>query len=166
MKILKQRLPNVLYPEMRDYNEKALLNFPLYAEYKLDGELNVFSNGFLANKGGKARCDFPVTDALTAEFGYETDLWGELHWCHGFNGDLYNLLSNAKSDDLNYTIFDISRYKGTDVSKLSYVARRELLLEVLPSISNVHITMTEYVQNKTELEQFMDIATHGSTGNN
>ena len=94
------------FPKIR--GKLSAIRYPCYVEVKLDGEANIYTNGVLVSKSsGKVRSNCPITDTLSQIFDERTILFGELYYGDGKFGDLYKFLSNQKSDDLNFAIFDV-----------------------------------------------------------
>jgi hypothetical protein len=156
MKILKQ--PNITYqwPEMQGEDRLPFIKYPTFVELKKDGELNIYHEGKLINKNGKQRYDCPITKNLST-IDPRLILWGELHYGLGENGDLYKLLSHHDSDNLRFTIFDLT---GPGLSQLSYIERREMLLE-LENKNWTHVTIvpTSFAEEKVQLEAILHVYT-------
>jgi hypothetical protein len=158
MKILKQ--PNGLcynWPEMQGEDRLPFVKYPAFVELKLDGELNVFHKGFLINKNQKYRYDCPITKILSW-LSDDYTLWGELYYGPGKNGDLYKLLSNKESDELHYSIFDIT---GPHIGHKPYMERRERLLELQASnwYPHVHVINTLVAEDRQQLDSYLDVYT-------
>ena len=132
------------FPECRG----SVQRFPCYAEIKLDGELNWYNNGMLANKSGKTRKNCPITEELQA-YTEDKVLIGELYYNGGKQGALYDLLRNHASDDLRYCVFDM-------ITSGTYEERRELLINTLVETEHVKIAPTWYVEDKEELDRIRD----------
>ncbi len=132
-----------LFPKLRGSIEG--LRYPVYAETKIDGELNWLrhkpGNGnYLINKSGKMRSDCPITNDILIG---QHDLLGELHWGDGKKGALYEFLKHQKDDALRFTIFDIDM-PG------SYIERRAILTTTISPTSNVSIIPVTIVKDRKE----------------
>jgi hypothetical protein len=133
------------------------ITYPCYVEAKLDGELGIYeaSTCQLHGKRGRRRWNFPVIthlDLLAKKLNCNY-IFGELHYKHGLAGDLYRLLSNYKSDDLKFTVFDFD-------SDETYEARRTKLTLLLPirdmmnndCLKVVALTPAAYCTDKDEYQ--------------
>ena len=151
MKIAQGNMP-CPYPLIR--GDLSNVIFPCYAETKLDGESDVYSNNHLISKAsGKIRTDCPITNTLNKIVPNTVILFGELHWGEGKAGALYDFLSHAKDDKLNFSIFDVF-YPNSE--NQSYLDRREWLINnVLPKLkgqSQVNITKPYLIEDKEDLD--------------
>ena len=142
------------FPELRGM--LTFIRYPAFVEVKIDGELNEYSTnrigeGHLVNKSGKTRNNCPITDDLKQ---YDIDVIGELYYPPGKAGDLYKLLANNQSDQLQFAIFDILRFEGTDMKPLDFMTRREKLIEIVKPTAHVRLVPTEMVNSPAEITEY------------
>lgn len=140
------------------------VRFPCYAEVKLDGEANIYASGCLISKAsGKIRTACPITNTLSKIVDKVTMLFGELHWEDGKAGALYDFLSHAKDDKLNFTIFDV--YHPT-LDGADYETRREWLISNILNnaiwkgqsrnvYGAVRVTRPMFIENLIELNELV-----------
>lgn len=156
----------VPYPKIR--GDARFITYPCYAEVKIDGEANVYAKGMLMSKAsGKIRTDFHVTNLLQQIVDDDTILFGELYWGEGKAGALYDFLSHANDDHLNFTIFDAVH---PSIYKAPYEDRKEWIINNILNhklwqyhskhiwqyhskhIGRVAITRPLYIKSKEELD--------------
>ena len=159
MKIYPSHEPQP-FPELRG----KIIKFPCFAELKIDGELNWYKapirkngKGYLLNKSGKGRKDFPVTDYLDEiihQHGKEgINILGELHYGEGKSLALYDLLENQDYDGLNFSIIDI------DIKNMSYLDRREELTRLFNNVDPpLSLVPAYYCENATDLKAVQKLA--------
>lgn len=145
------------YPKIR--GELHNIRFPCYTEIKLDGEANIYSNGMLISKAsGKIRTGFAVTQTLAKIVDNNTIIFGELHWGDGKSGALYDFLSHATDDKLNFTIFDVHH---PTLGIADYETRREWMIEHILGSKHwtcdcqVRITRPMFIENRVALDKYI-----------
>jgi hypothetical protein len=149
-------------PKLR--GKRNLIRYPAFIEPKIDGELNVYfgKHNSLMNKYSKARTDCPITKHLKR---MDVDVIGELYFPPGKNGDLYNLLKNKTSHQLQYVIFDILRVGKKDLRKETCRTRREILLDAVRPSDQVSIIPASIAREKADVQKFLDLfKEHGFEG--
>lgn len=123
---------NYNLPVMRIRGNPDFISYPVFAEIKLDGELQFLkvSNGeallFNKPKYGRIRYDCPITEM--ARDLPNCLLVGELYYGEG--KDFYELLRHKVDNDLKIAVFDILTYQGKDLKDLPYSKRKLYLYEL------------------------------------
>ena len=145
------------YPKIR--GELHNVRFPCYTEIKLDGEANIYSNGMLISKAsGKVRTGFAVTQLLAKIVDNNTIIFGELHWGDGKSGALYDFLSHATDDLLNFTIFDVH---NPTLNNADYETRREWIItnilghKLWSCDCQVRITRPMFIEDIQALDKYI-----------
>lgn len=155
------------YPELR--GSISSLQFPAFAEVKLDGEYNQveyrtedYGNKraiFCVNKYGTIKSDFPALNDVLERIERKADSCTficEVFTNDGSLGELYTFLKMKKSDALQLVIHDISMLDGTDLTRRSTLDRKEILNEVLGADMAMK---TRLVQSKDEAKDLFESLT-------
>jgi ATP-dependent DNA ligase len=158
------------FPELR--GKLSAVRWPAISEIKYDGEYNLL---IYCDEGDKIRCNtlnkygktrgfFPAIDKIAADLRasdiQEATFLCELYTNAGKLGELYNLLGEKESDDLNISVFDTAMIKYKDGREpinvqSPLIDRREATMHALPN-HDTHVTVC---MNKDEAEAHFKLAT-------
>jgi hypothetical protein len=115
--------------------------FPAYVQIKIDGEYNLIHYSgktneiYSVNKNGLKRWDYPAINAIKFKINNskwcdkEITLIAELYYGEGKNNDLYKLLANKKSDDLNLYVHDFMLPNKDTVDRIKELELLSLIEE-------------------------------------
>jgi ATP-dependent DNA ligase len=123
----------IMFPQLR--GSLSAIKYPAIAEVKYDGEFNYIvitaDDAYTINKYGTMRRNWPalndIVKSVRADGVNSAVLLCELFWDEGKLGELYNLLSRKKDDNVQLRIFELIELDGKDTRKNSLLDRRELM---------------------------------------